>query len=92
MPEEPIHAAQAAASKLNIPHVTANLSAAASHVTLSSAAEGSPDSVSQLINDPSDVALFLHTSRTTSRPKGVPLTQLNLASSVQNIKSVYKLT
>ncbi|TQD94500.1 hypothetical protein C1H46_019921 [Malus baccata] len=91
MPEEPIHAAQAAASKLNIPHVTANLSAAANHVTLSSAAEGSPDSVSQLVKDPSDVALFLHTSGTTSRPKGVPLTQLNLASSVQNIKSVYKL-
>ncbi|TQE02886.1 hypothetical protein C1H46_011498 [Malus baccata] len=91
-PEKPIHAAQAAASKLNIPHVTANLSDAASHVTLSSAAEGSPDSVSQLVNEPSDVALFLHTSGTTSRPKGVPLTQLNLASSVQNIKSVYKLT
>ncbi|KAG6788207.1 hypothetical protein POTOM_004263 [Populus tomentosa] len=28
----------------------------------------------------------------TDRPKGVPLTQLNLASSVLNIKSIYKLT
>ncbi|KAM1763877.1 hypothetical protein ACFX11_003178 [Malus domestica] len=92
MPQEPIHAAQAAASKLNIPYVTTNLSTAASHLTLSSVAEGSPDSVSQLVNDPSDVVLFLHTSGTTSRPKGVPLTQLNLASSVQNIKSVYKIT
>ncbi|KAM1650440.1 hypothetical protein ACFXTH_002967 [Malus domestica] len=55
MPEDPIHAAQAAASKLNIPYVTTNLSAVASHLTLSSAAEGSPDSVSQLVNDPSDV-------------------------------------
>ncbi|MEH9351006.1 AMP-binding protein, partial [Klebsiella pneumoniae] len=91
-PEEPIHAAKAASSKLNIPHLTANLSDAASHVTLSSAVEASPDSVSQLVNDPSDVAIFLHTSGTTSRPKGVPLTQLNLASSVQNIKSVYRLT
>nr|DAD22034.1 TPA_asm: hypothetical protein HUJ06_023497 [Nelumbo nucifera] len=27
-----------------------------------------------------------------SRPKGVPLTQLNLAAPVQNIKSVYKTT
>ncbi|KAM1002679.1 hypothetical protein EV1_003008 [Malus domestica] len=44
MPQEPIHAVQAAASKLNIPYVTTNLSAAASHLTLSSAAEGSPDS------------------------------------------------
>ncbi|KAM1243301.1 hypothetical protein ACFX2F_034943 [Malus domestica] len=38
------------------------------------------------------MALFLHTLGTTSRPKRVPLTQLNLASSVHNIKSVYKLT
>ncbi|ONI07059.1 hypothetical protein PRUPE_5G097700 [Prunus persica] len=91
-PENPILAAKAAATKLNIPHVTAKLAGATSHVTLSSTAESSPDSVLQLVNDASDVALFLHTSGTTSRPKGVPLTQLNLASSVQNIKSVYKLT
>ncbi|BBH03343.1 AMP-dependent synthetase and ligase family protein [Prunus dulcis] len=91
-PENPIQAAKAAATKLNIPHVTAKLAGATSHVTLSSAAESSLDSVLQLVNDASDVALFLHTSGTTSRPKGVPLTQLNLASSVQNIKSVYKLT
>ncbi|CAN6544461.1 unnamed protein product [Malus baccata var. baccata] len=91
MLEEPIHTAQAAASKLNIPHVTTNLSATANPVTLSSAAKGILDSVSQLVNDLSDMALFLHTSGTTSRPKRVPLTQLNLASSVQNIKSVYKI-
>nr|ADT92188.1 peroxisomal-CoA synthetase [Zea mays] len=42
-------------------------------------------------NDPSDVALFLHTSGTTSRPKGVPLKQRNLAASVRNIRSVYRL-
>jgi acyl-CoA synthetase (AMP-forming)/AMP-acid ligase II len=36
------------------------------------------------------VALFLHTSGTTSRPKGVPLTQRNLAASVQNIRAVYR--
>jgi acyl-CoA synthetase (AMP-forming)/AMP-acid ligase II len=42
-------------------------------------------------NQPSDVALFLHTSGTTSRPKGVPLTQANLAASVANIRSVYRL-
>jgi acyl-CoA synthetase (AMP-forming)/AMP-acid ligase II len=41
-------------------------------------------------NEPSDVALFLHTSGTTSRPKGVPLTQRNLAASVQNIRAVYR--
>ncbi|XP_058205923.1 probable CoA ligase CCL9 [Rhododendron vialii] len=85
--------AQSAASVLNIPHITASLPQPASDVTLSSTRpESNPDSLSRLVNDPADVALFLHTSGTTSRPKGVPLTQLNLSSSVQNIKSVYKLT
>lgn len=35
-----------------------------------------------------DVALFLHTSGTTSRPKGVPLTHANLAASLDNIRQV----
>ncbi|XP_059667085.1 oxalate--CoA ligase [Cornus florida] len=86
-------AAEAAASKLNIPHVTTTLSSADSVVTLSpTKSDSDPNSVSKIINDPSDVGLFLHTSGTTSRPKGVPLTQLNLASSVKNIMSIYKLT
>ncbi|KAL3524280.1 hypothetical protein ACH5RR_017114 [Cinchona calisaya] len=91
--------AQAAASKLNIPHVTVTLPDADSDVAFSSfhsrcESDPDPDSASQhsIINDPNDVSLFLHTSGTTSRPKGVPLTQLNLLSSVNNIKSVYKLT
>ncbi|XP_057525941.1 oxalate--CoA ligase [Amaranthus tricolor] len=87
-------AAETAASKLNIPHVTACLSSADSDITLSlnQPESDSLNSVNSLVNDPSDVALFLHTSGTTSRPKGVPLSQLNLFSSVRNIKSVYKLT
>jgi acyl-CoA synthetase (AMP-forming)/AMP-acid ligase II len=39
----------------------------------------------------SDVALFLHTSGTTSRPKGVPLTHRNLVTSARNIARWYKL-
>jgi acyl-CoA synthetase (AMP-forming)/AMP-acid ligase II len=39
-----------------------------------------------------DVALFLHTSGTTSRPKGVPLTHANLMASIQNIAAHYRLT
>ncbi|EIE20280.1 acetyl-CoA synthetase-like protein [Coccomyxa subellipsoidea C-169] len=39
-----------------------------------------------------DVALFLHTSGTTSRPKGVPLTHANLAASLANIVATYELT
>ncbi|KAK6925816.1 AMP-binding enzyme, C-terminal domain [Dillenia turbinata] len=85
--------AQAAASKLNIPHATALLADPDSELTLSlSNSESDLDCASKLVNKSSDEALFLHTSGTTSRPKGVPLTQLNLAASVNNIKSVYKLT
>ncbi len=40
---------------------------------------------------PGDVALFLHTSGTTSRPKGVPLTHANLMQSVGNIAAHYRL-
>ncbi len=39
-----------------------------------------------------DVALVLHTSGTTSRPKIVPLTQRNIFYSVRNIASTYELT
>ncbi|CAN1264767.1 Oxalate--CoA ligase [Linum perenne] len=86
-------AAESAASKLQVRHATAGLNGEDSELVLSlSSSESEDKSPTQLVNDPSDVALFLHTSGTTSRPKGVPLTQLNLASSVQNIKSVYKLT
>ncbi len=39
-----------------------------------------------------DVALILHTSGTTSRPKIVPLTQANLAKSAENIARTLELT
>ena len=41
---------------------------------------------------PSDVALFLHTSGTTAKPKGVPLTHENLIASLNNIATTYQLT
>ncbi|MBI4220699.1 MAG: AMP-binding protein [Chloroflexi bacterium] len=41
---------------------------------------------------PQDAALFLHTSGTTSRPKGVPLTHANLMASLRNIRATYDLT
>nr|KJB25812.1 hypothetical protein B456_004G210700 [Gossypium raimondii] len=92
IPAEGIKPAEAAASKLNIPLVSAALQDENSKITLSSNPESNIDSVKQLVNDPADVSLFLHTSGTTSRPKGVALTQLNLGTSVLNIKSVYELT
>ena len=38
-----------------------------------------------------DVAMFLHTSGTTSRPKGVPLRHRNLVASLANIAATYNL-
>ncbi|HXG64548.1 MAG TPA: acyl--CoA ligase [Blastocatellia bacterium] len=42
--------------------------------------------------DPDDIALVLHTSGTTSRPKRVPLSHANLTASVRNIAQTYRLT
>jgi acyl-CoA synthetase (AMP-forming)/AMP-acid ligase II len=42
--------------------------------------------------EPDDVALILHTSGTTSRPKIVPLTQANLCVSAGNIAETLQLT
>src|SRR5260221_2714226 len=39
-----------------------------------------------------DLALLLHTSGTTARPKLVPLTQLNLTSSARNVATALELT
>ncbi|KAL1919625.1 uncharacterized protein VTP21DRAFT_1556 [Calcarisporiella thermophila] len=39
-----------------------------------------------------DNALLLHTSGTTGRPKGVPLTHKNLVTSMSNIAQTYKLS
>jgi acyl-CoA synthetase (AMP-forming)/AMP-acid ligase II len=41
---------------------------------------------------PEDAALFLHTSGTTSRPKGVPLSHANVLRSALNVAAHYALT
>ncbi|KAL6242968.1 hypothetical protein RBB50_010068 [Rhinocladiella similis] len=41
---------------------------------------------------PEDVALVLHTSGTTGRPKAVPLTHRNLTRTMLNIQRTYELT
>jgi len=45
-----------------------------------------------LIPQPDDIALVLHTSGTTSRPKVVPLTHRNLTRTMKNIQATYQLS
>ena len=51
-----------------------------------------PRAVEPAYAEPDDVALVLHTSGTTARPKIVPLTQRNLATSAGNIINALSLT
>jgi acyl-CoA synthetase (AMP-forming)/AMP-acid ligase II/acyl carrier protein len=44
------------------------------------------------VADPSDVALVLHTSGTTSRPKMTPLTQANICASAHHVRQTLALT
>ncbi|KAG9293205.1 hypothetical protein G9A89_010542 [Geosiphon pyriformis] len=48
--------------------------------------------IGKRISDKEDTALLLHTSGTTGRPKGVPLTHKNLTTTMKNIVNTYKLT
>ncbi len=85
------HAAREAAVQLNIPTIEASLDDAGG-VVLSRNGDVLTDRRDAQTPSPDDVALFLHTSGTTSRPKGVPLTHGNLAASIKNISDTYKLT
>ncbi|PGH16424.1 hypothetical protein AJ79_01755 [Helicocarpus griseus UAMH5409] len=44
------------------------------------------------VAQPDDIALVLHTSGTTGRPKAVPLTHRNLTRTMKNIQATYNLT
>ena len=84
------HAGRDSANQLNIP--TMDASSTGAHVVI--ARNGSELTLTKDVAAPSedDVALFLHTSGTTNRPKGVPLTHKNLLTSLGNIKDTYALT
>ncbi len=59
-------------------------------VRFSSAAAGAPRATEY--PKPDDIALILHTSGTTSRPKRVPLSHANLKTSARNVAETYQLT
>ncbi len=84
--------ANAAAATLGIPVVEIETpeGAPAGFFTFSGAAQ--PANADQAApSGPGDVALVLHTSGTTSRPKLVPLTNANLAASAIHIRDTLRL-
>lgn len=85
-------AASSAALARNIPiiELTPRIEDGAGIFMLSS--EKASQIVDKEFAQPEDVALVLHTSGTTSRPKLVPLTQANLCHSAQNIQVALKLS
>ncbi|KAI6707203.1 hypothetical protein NL676_010165 [Syzygium grande] len=82
-PHEGNQPAQSAASKLNIPHLTAKLHSADSKISLSSTGiVPDLDSMSKVVNDPSDVALFLRYDFGPSLSTAMRFTQKELAAEV----------
>lgn len=84
--------ARAAAAGLGIPLVelTEDESAPAGAFTLDSDLPGPP--LVPAVPAPGDIALVLHTSGTTSRPKIVPLSHANLCASARHIGATLRLT
>ncbi len=85
-------AARTAAQTLGIPVVELSFDSHAEAGTFTLAGEARPAPARQGFADEHDIALVLHTSGTTSRPKIVPLTQGNLAASTRNHELALSLT
>jgi acyl-CoA synthetase (AMP-forming)/AMP-acid ligase II len=83
-------AAREAAGSLEIPVRTARTTARG-ETQLSSSGSSLAERAPACLPSPDDTALFLHTSGTTSRPKGVPLSHANLVASLENIRETYAL-
>jgi acyl-CoA synthetase (AMP-forming)/AMP-acid ligase II len=80
----------AAARRLGIPVLTLQAAEAAGAFTITGDAVG--QTTQEGPAEAGDVALVLHTSGTTSRPKIVPLTHTNLLASARNIASTLRLS
>jgi acyl-CoA synthetase (AMP-forming)/AMP-acid ligase II len=81
--------ARAAAQRFNLTVIELTPSEPAGTFTLQTDATGTAPDTAPTAND---VALILHTSGTTSRPKIVPLLQSNVAASAENIRASLALT
>ena len=81
--------ARAAAERFNMTVIELTPSEPAGNFTLSTNVTGT---ASDSLPAADDVALILHTSGTTSRPKIVPLLQSNVAASAENIRASLSLT
>ncbi|ETX28818.1 acyl--CoA ligase [Roseivivax isoporae] len=84
--------ALAAASRFGLVVIRLTSDPAAPAGTFTLAAEGGSAAADDAMPGPDDVALILHTSGTTSRPKIVPLLQSNVAASAENIRASLALT
>ncbi len=84
-------AAIEAANNLSIPFLISSVNSDGK-VALSHEDNNLSKSINPENPSPDDIALFLHTSGTTSRPKGVPLTHSNLMTSLNNIVKTYGLS
>jgi len=81
--------ARAAADRFGMTVIELTPSEPAGNFTLSTDVSAAADDVAPTADD---VALILHTSGTTSRPKIVPLLQSNVAASAQNVAASLALT
>jgi len=84
--------ARAVAAERGIPVVELVPGAAAGDFTLVAPAGLTGAPAKGGFAEAEDVALVLHTSGTTARPKIVPLSQVNVAASAQNIAAMLALT
>ncbi|MBM9595657.1 acyl--CoA ligase [Roseitranquillus sediminis] len=84
--------ARGAAARLGVPVVALRTGERAGDFTLVDADGDALPEAETRTNGPDDVALVLHTSGTTSRPKIVPLSSANVCASARNIARTLELS